>query len=235
MAETLEAVDATPHGAMEHAVGQALAKIWHRGDETEPIPLHTVTKIGVFPVDSDKTPGYLVFAIDMSPSENQLVFLRTCEQALQETFQAMGISGKLESGFWLDVPEVSFAPWVENSGAFNFKMHHKDREVGVAYFHTPTAVTKPRATPDKNMFAIGIAEISTQEPVNFKAYLYLKENHKYYLYLRNGRQLQPEQKKRLEEKQIFDIFMKSGDLENLRIFLALAFLKESIKNSLDAA
>jgi hypothetical protein len=44
------------------------------------------------------------------------------------------------------------------------------------------------------------------------------------MYLRNGRKLQPEQKKRLLKKQVGEILLKSVDLENAKQYFATGFL-----------
>jgi len=189
----------------------------------------------VFPIDSSALPGFLVVALEVGAAEDQKRFLRNCENALLSSFQSMGVQGKLEGGFWLDVPAIAFSQWSENAGTFSFKLNHKGHEVGVSYFQTEKSMAKASSSAEKGMYTIDLTEISTDEPVTFKAYLYLKENKKFYLYLRNGRQLQPEQKERLGENKISQVFLKTVDLENLRMFLAAAYLKETIRNSRDAA
>ncbi|NJL24467.1 MAG: hypothetical protein HC902_04400 [Calothrix sp. SM1_5_4] len=91
-------------------------------------------------------------------------------------------------------------------------------------------IPKAREAEDSGMYGIGIDDISTDQPVTFKAYLHLRKNQKYFLYLRNGRQLQPEQKKRLKYRSIDNIYMKSVDVENLRMYLAASFLNETIRD-----
>lgn len=224
-----------PQNTMEKAVEGAMLQVCHRNPDIRPIPLRVVNRIGVFPVEATDLPGYLVVAVEVAQAEDQKRFLKSCENALQGTFNAMGIKGKVEPGFWLDVPPVPFEPWAESSSLFNFKTNHKGHELGIAYFQTEQALIKPTEANEKGMYTISISEISTEEPITFKAYLYLKENDKFFLYLRNGRQLQAEQKKRLEEKNISSVFMKSVDLENLRMFLAAVYLKGTIRNTGDAA
>ena len=94
----------------------------------------------------------------------------------------------------------------------------------------------PQATPDSKteMYKVGLNLIPLQESVNFKAYLHLRYNQRYYLYLRNGRKLQEKQKLRLQAAKVNDIYIKSVDVTNLRVFLARCFLSEMIRN-LDVA
>lgn len=80
------------------------------------------------------------------------------------------------------------------------------------------------------MVSLELTEVSTELPVNFKAYLHMAKNEKYFLYLRNGRKLQAEQKQRLAENKIANFHMKNVDRENVRMFLAAVFLSDSIKS-----
>src|SRR5262249_8738871 len=133
---------------------------------------------------------------------------------------------------WLDVPEVGFEEFVAGASAvFNFKIDHHGIELGVAYFRSEKPLPRPILTGEKGMYKLPVADISTENPVNFKAYIHLKVNQKFFLYLRNGRRLQPEQKQRLFEGDVRHIYMKSVDIENLRMFLAAAFLRHLIKNA----
>lgn len=221
----------SPQSLMEKAVEKAIGDVCQRNPDIRPIPLKTVTKVGVFPLDSAAVPGYLVIALEDAPAEDQKRFLKNCESALRGAFETMGVAGKLENGFWMDVPQTPFDQWVQNAGVFSFKQTHLGCEVGVSYFQTERPIVKAQPSDIKDMYTVALDDISTDEPVTFKAYLHLKANDKFYLYLRNGRQLQPEQKQRLQANEIGVVFMKTVDLENFRVFLAAAYLKETIRSS----
>jgi hypothetical protein len=223
--------DKSPQSLLEKAVDQAINQVCQRNPDIRPITLTKIARLGVFPIDSAALPGYLVLALDAAVAEDEKRFLKNCENALRGSFEAMGVAGKLEAGFWIDVPPVEFELWAQNAGTFNFKLPHLGQEIGVAYFQTEKPIAKSRPSSEKDMHAIGLADISTEEPVTFKAYLHLKQNNKFYLYLRNGRQLQPEQKQRLEANDVGEIFMKAVDVENFRVFLAAAYLKDTIRSA----
>ncbi len=215
-------------GVLERAVYNAFAAICVDNPDMPPLNLKTVSRVGVFPVDSPGFPGYLVIGLETLPEPEQPGFLGRCEQALKSAFAAVGVQGVLEAGFWVDVPEISFLQWVESASTFNFTVSHEGSELGVAFFRSGQPLPKARGA-EKGMHTIGIDHIATGHPVTFKAYLHMKRNQKFFLYLRNGRELQPEQKKRLKNGDVKELYMKSVDVENLRLFLASAFLLGSIK------
>ncbi len=217
------------------AVDKAFAQVCQRNPDVKATVLTNVKRVGAFPIESTTIPGYLVLAFEFLQEDDHEHLLKDCMQALQVVFQTMAVDAKVQQGFWLELPETPYQPWVENSTVFNFKMDHNGAEMGIAFFQSERQLPKVTAAPEAGMSRISVDDISTEVPVNFKAYLHLKANNKYLLYLRNGRRLQPEQKARLKERNISEIFMKDIDLENLRVFLATAFLSRTIKDKKSAA
>lgn len=198
----------------------------------KPAEVHTalgaIVRVGVFPVDSPFTPGYLVVATAMAERSRAELF-KDAEKALVTAFETSGAPGKLESGFWVAVPEVDFLAWSEKDAKFSLHLNHEGIEISAAFFQSEKALPKISESPGKGMVSLDVDEVSTDIPVNFKAYLHMAKNEKYYLYLRNGRKLQEEQKQRLKENQIANFHMKNVDKENVRMFLAAVFLSDSIK------
>jgi hypothetical protein len=221
--------DKSPQSVLEKAAVEALKQVCRPNPDIRPVALTQTAKIGVFPIDSVVLPGYLVLAVGSAVAEDEKRFLKNCDIALRSSFDAMGVAGKLEGGFWLDVPLVEFDLWSQNAGSFNFRLPHLGHEIGVSYFQTEKPIANAKPSSEKDMHTIALADISTDEPVTFKTYLHLKQNGKFYLYLRNGRRLQPEQKQRLEANEVNVVFMKSIDVENYRMFLALVYLKDNIR------
>lgn len=207
---------------MQKAVEAAMSRYCKTPPDTKPLPLEEITYVGVFPVDSDTVPGYLVIVWQAPDLSSREAFLRDCEVEIRSAFNSMKVNGNLGAGFWTQLPAVSFVAWADEKAHFNFMTAHQKREVGVAFFKTPSALPKPE--PKAGMVALKVADMSTDVAVNFKAYIYLENNKKHFMYLRNGRKLQPEQKERLMENGVKDILLKSVDLENLRHYLAAGFL-----------
>lgn len=219
---------------MERAIQQAMQRIC-QSTSTTPVPVEQVNHVGVFPVDSPIMPGYLVMVWPNQYEHEGENFIKQAQEALQTVFKEMGVQGRVEPGFFVPVPTVDFATWAMDKAKFSFSTAHGDYELGLAFFSLAKPLPKARPHEDKSMFSIGLDDISTKQPVNFKAYLHLAANNKFFLYLRNGRQLQPEQKARLKGHAVKDLFMKSVDVENLRMYLAACYLSDTIKGSDDDA
>jgi len=228
----LEAVG--PHSLIERAVMTGLERLCRPGVGL-PAPIEKVEQVGVFPVDSPSLPGYLVLAWPNDEMRAKEAFFKQAQQILHSVFVEMGIQARLEPGFFVTLPQVDFATWAQEKSAFCFSTAHGEEEIGVAFFGTNKPLPKPQQNEDQSMYSIGLDKLSTEQPVNFKVYLHMKKNKKYFLYLRNGRQLQPEQLERLKGGNVKDLFMKSIDLENLRRFLAACYLRKNIKGSDDEA
>lgn len=214
---------------LERAVEAAINRYCQTVPDVEPKKLDETTIVGVFPVESQSQPGYLVVvwqAPDMSAREE---FLRGCEREIQSAFKVMNFDGMVGSGFWVQLPAVDFVSWTHSQAEFQFMSAHQKREVGVAFFPTTVHKKKPQPAPgDEGMFSVPLNEISTEQPVNFKAFIRLKDSGRYVLYLRNGRTLQPEQKERLQQNQVDSVYMKGVDLENHSQYVASNFLTDLI-------
>ncbi len=218
----------SPELAIEKAVQTALERICQPGG-ISPEPVEHIESVGVFPVDSPNLPGYLVLAWPKQEMRAEEAFFKLAQETLKTAFQEMDVQAHLELGFFVEIPQVDFVKWVSEKATFKISLSHRERELGVAFFATKKPLPKAQPVDGNSMYSIGVDQISTERPVTFKAYLHFKKNKKYFLYLRNGRQLQPEQQKRLKESKVKDFYMKSVDIENLRSFLAASYLSETIK------
>lgn len=210
---------------LEKAVEAAINRHCQTIPDVEPEPLEEVTLVGVFPVVSASQPGYLVVvwqAPDISAREE---FLRGCEREIESALKVMGFDGRTETAFWVQLPGVDFIPWSEAHASFRFLSAHQKREVGVAFFPTTTVGKRPEPAPGEDrMYSLPLEEISTDQPVNFKAFVRLGESGRYVMYIRAGRTLQPEQKERLKAHNIDRIYMNADDLENHRQYVATNYL-----------
>jgi hypothetical protein len=214
---------------IERAVQTALERVCQPSEDALQI-VEKIENVGVFPIDSPFMPGYLVLAWPNAEPRAEEAFFRLAQESLRNIFEESGIQGSVEQGFFVQIPQVDFEQWTSQA-AFNVKFRHRDRELAVAFFKLSGPMPKAQPVDGNQMYSIGVKHVSTERPVTFKAYLHLKKNNKYFLYLRNGRQLLPEQQQRLEESHIKDFYMKSIDVENFRSFLAASHLTETVKKS----
>lgn len=229
------AADRSQQSLMEKAVEGAMGQFCQTIPDVAPLKLLEVTHAGVFPVDSPTHPGYLVVVWQAPDQVAREEFLRGCQHEIELAFASMNVPGKLEGGFWVELPPVGFEEWTSREAKFRFTFAHQKREVGIAFFQMNEPLPKP--TPpaaEHGMYSIKVDKISTDVPVTFRAFIHFVQNNRFFLYLRNGRRLQPEQKQRLLEKHK-DFYMKSGDLENLRQYMATTYLGDSVKKLKKAA
>lgn len=221
-----------PAQLLERATYLALTKVTHVEADLITRELGRLDKLAVFPVDSNATPGYLVLGMEPDPHRIEDFFLRAIEGALREQLLALSVPALVESGFWVHLPEVQLKPWLNRDAGFQIILPHDESEVAMAFFPFASPLVKVEVHGEnKDMLKVSLDEISTETPVNFKAYLHLQKNQRYFLYLRNGRQLGTEQKARLQNRKVQDIFMKTVDVDNLRAFRAGAFLRGLIKKA----
>jgi len=200
------------------------------GTQGEGASLDKSTRIGVFPIESGSAPGYLTVALEIDQGGSTETFLKSCEGVLRESLQQQGFDGKVEEGFWLNIPEVDFEQWAKEMSLLYFKFNHSDSQVVVAFFQTDQPLPKLRGTSQPDMVAVNLESIVPEKPVNFRAYLYLEKNRKFFLYLRNGKSLAEKQKNHLIQSNVKDICIKKTDAQNLRMFMAANYLNDMIKS-----
>ncbi|HMN69917.1 MAG TPA: hypothetical protein PKC28_15345, partial [Bdellovibrionales bacterium] len=218
----------SPRSVMERVVADAMNDICVPTEKDE--VLGRVNRVGVFPVDSNTTPGYLVIALPRSMAKGaDEDFLRKVEAAVHRRFKDSGFPGRIETGFWAPIPKISFVDFSAEKSSFSLTVSHEGMQIGAAFFRADKSLPQVKEFDQEDMLSVEIEDISTELPVNFKAYLHLRANRKYFLYLRSGRRFQPEQKERLQNRNVTDFFMKRIDKENLRLFLAESFLRDLVR------
>jgi CheY-like chemotaxis protein len=228
--------DRTTQGLMEKAVDGAMGRLCQSIPGVSPLPLEEMGHVGICPVDNGDQSGYLVVVWQAPDQIVREEFLRSCEREIQNAFSAMNVQGKLEPAFWAQLPSAHFAEFANAHAQFTIISAHQKREVGVAFFPTGGPLAKPvPPASEHGMYSVGVEKISTEFPVNFKAFIHFVNNNRFFLYLRNGRVLQPEQKARLQEHKINNFYMQSKDLENMRQYMATSFLAGLIKRLKKAA
>jgi hypothetical protein len=199
------------------------------------VPVGIVERIGVFPVNSKATAGFVIVAVDGIGDASD-AFLASCESEVEAQFRATGVYGELEKGFWLSIPEVNFEAWSAEKGLFNFCFVHQDIKVNAAFFPCTKNFVGLKESTRSEMVTVDVADLSTDVPVNFKAYIYLEKNKKYLLYLREGRKLAKEQKAKLLKHGGKPAFcVRNKDLQNFKKFQTSNFLYEMIKSLMNAA
>jgi hypothetical protein len=219
---------------LEQAVESALRKSFkpEAGTNVKPLPPKLMTnRVAVMSVESPVLHGYLV-ATPAEPLEKKAAdqFLKDIKTSLEDNFVSLSVPGRIDSGFWVDIPEVEFNQWMADAALFHLKVPHEGSEIGVGYFPTESVQVVPKKSKKSpGMYAVDLKDISTEVPVNFKAYLPMEDGKKPFLYLRNGRTLQPEQKERLSSNNVTELCMKSVDVENFKAFAASVHLASTMK------
>ncbi len=209
---------------MSRAFSKAFAGATGKNVERE------VTKVGVFPVSSSLTPGYIVVTPPAAPTQSEEQFLSSCENVLSNALQSSKLPVQLDAGFWMDVPKVNFYDWAKKNGAFTLHQTHQGADLGMSFLQSEKPLPTPRIAREKDMYSVALDEISPEVPVNFNLFLHFRHNKKFFLYLRPGRYLLSVQKRRLQQNNIKNIYVKNADLKNLKKFFAEVCLKRTFSD-----
>lgn len=178
-------------------------------------------RVAVVTVESPTIHGYLVVCPTVLPEkQDESKFLNTIKHMLDESFSSLKVPGELESVFWVDISEVEFNQWTSEKSLFQIKAPVDGQEFTIAYFPTEKPIAKAEKTDLSDLLAVKAEDVPTDAPVPFKMYLNLPASGRSYLYLRNGRTLQPEQKARLANAKTPKLFIKTEDLDQFKTFMA---------------
>lgn len=210
---------------LQASTKKAVAQVFKPTPGVTPAPLPSVRQVGVIPFESKDMPGYLVVARDAVAPDQKL--LSQCATAVQDAYAISRLPGKFANAFWLECPEVQFGKWAGTS-AFAMKCAHENSEVGVAFFESANPIPKIRTIKEDEMSALELDQLSVDSPLPCKVYLYFRTNKKYFLYLRDGRKLQDEQRARLMGSRVKEIFVQTTDVEQISRFWATMNLTNTL-------
>ncbi|MGE4131389.1 MAG: hypothetical protein AB7F86_07105 [Bdellovibrionales bacterium] len=222
-------------GIFERAIETAIDRVCSTAPTNNPAPLEETNFVGVFPIDSSVEPGYLVIVWQGNEMQARENFLRECGHSLSEAFSKLNLSATIEPGFWTPLTTVDFLAFSNKMAHFFFTKIHQKRTVAVSFFLSPDPIKRPPLKETDGMVEVSVKDLSPELPVNFKAYIHLKNNQKYVLYLRSGRKIQERQKQRLLDNDVKTIYMKSVEKENFKQYLTVAFLQELVVKFTKAA
>lgn len=195
--------------------------------EIESIALDQVETVGVIPFESTDLTGYIIVSIPRGLQDQALSFLKGFQSSL-ESGAPKGLPLKSDNTFLITTESYNFKEWMAAEATQSFLAYHEGYEVGVALLQVGGSLPNPKVA-EKNMATIALESISPDLPVNFKAYLHLKENNKYFLYLRNGRKLYKNQKEKLLKNKREDLYIKDVDVGNFKTYAAASAIQSSTK------
>lgn len=189
------------------------------------------TELHVLPLQHGDLHGYLVIKLDEESSAARQTFNGLLGEILQENINTK-VKGKVMDGIDLGFPAVDFKNWIDERAIFSISSEYYGSKFCIAYMNTSKPLPKLEASSEKQMIKVSLDDISSDHPVNFKAFIHMEKNDKYFLYLKSGRHLLPEQKERLANSEVGNLFIKEIDRVNLEKFIAYSLLKESMLEAL---
>lgn len=192
--------------------------------------IQTVKELLVIPVDTQESYGYGVVCLTV-PIADAGQLLDRFTAVLGQKIAELKIPAELEETYVIATPEFFFLDAVETNGVFGeIQTFESGTEIAFGFFKTPFRIQPPDA--DENMSKIDVESISTERPVNFKAYVRMARNDKYLLYLRDGRQLLERQKKTLKQHNVLVFHVSKQELVKFRAYTAVGFFSRIAQKQL---
>lgn len=215
---------------LEKSIEQTLNKLCPDQDKRA-TPLSTITDIGVIPMNSVGLHGYLIVCGSGKLTEFHKEFVTHVKANLKKALANNGFDMTLEDELYLQTDPFQFVAWSKIETELAYTANHKGIEIGIGFLPTAKPLSGAPVRGRSDMAKILPEDITPNQRVSFKAYLYFKKSNKFYLYLRNGRILYEDQLQRLAEKKISELFIKKIDVKNFRFYSAGFFIRASITRS----
>lgn len=212
------------NGAATHLGGESVS-------EASKI-LDAVSQLGVIPVSSEDICGYLVVANADQDSTFLSMINEYRDQLIGLLFDQKRKDILIDSAFLIDTSTVEFKDWAHFCGSVFINKSIQGKEFVIAFFEVPLESSNFKIDLNSNldMASVKIEELSTRAPVNFKTFLYLPKNDKYFLYLKEGRTLSEKQKANLVESKVADVFIPKEDIQKFKIYSASNLINDLIES-----
>lgn len=222
---------------LQNSMSEIFQNITQESTELGSHPDDPVEWIGILPVIAKDFHGYLAIPVKTQPNVESEQMLQKIKESIGDDLEKKGFSPKIEDGFFIQIDPTYFSSLAKGHAQFILQQGISDEaELCVSYFSS-SAPTQPIKKVNKTMSTIRVDGVSTENPINFKVYLHLNKNKKYFLYLNTGRTLSGKQKTKLHNRGIKSFFIKNTEVENFKKYLATSFVKQlivSLKEELTA-
>lgn len=191
-----------------------------------------INRIDLLVVESDSLNGYLI----LIHSDSRFDHSGFAEKYRTELLNLMASSSSelvIEDHLSFNFPNINFTDCCEKFADFSMILPNEGSEVGVIYIRNrqPLPVLKESFSRDK--VRVSVKDFDPDRPLPVRAFLHLKKNKKYYLYINENRAISYQQKQRLEKAE-HPIHIEIGDVYKYKKYyvqIILDHLIEELENS----
>ena len=187
--------------------------------------LRDIDSVGVLAVDGLGMQGYLLVAKSAKPHEVPTEFLEELRVAMIQDLLAKDLVADISAAFCLKAGSLDFKQWMHTKSPFSLSSQLHNNLILVGFIPRLRPLPQLRNGPDRSMASFPLDTLSPEQAIDFKAYLHLKKNDKYFLYLKEGRHIQSRQLQTLAQRKIKNLAIHNDDSDKLRQYVAKADLK----------
>lgn len=198
---------------------------------TQPRKIGDLETVGVMTVVSPSTSGYLLFAVPKGTGVGAGL-IQKIQSCVQSEMESQRMDFRLTDQFETQIEKVSFVSWAQTEADFMSVHQHQDFELAIAFFAVPNV---PRLRPSEdveNMSVVDLSSVIPDIPVQFRGYINFKKNDKMILYVKSGRSISQEQKSRLMQKNVNELFIPDAEAGIFIAQMAQAMINQKIQSYL---
>lgn len=172
-----------PYRPLQRAIETALKNTCEEpGKKATVTPLNLAQKQELIAIRSDQFNGYLSVFYPKNTMYTEKFLVNFRSALMQElAFQAKDLS--VDTSLKITTKPTPLYKWVNDYMKFGFSREHKDIEVCTAFFESNN-IFKGIYNIFKNMAEVELNTLIPDKKLKFNLFLYLKENNKFYLYVK---------------------------------------------------
>jgi len=158
--------------------------------------LKATSNVIVIVVKGSDIHGYLVLSHSMT-KDQQVEFSSKIKKHLVSKLSELKKDIELHDPLEVKIPKTEMLKWTEKMGEFTFSCEFDGGEVAVSFIADKGHVPAADSSEGKEKIAIEPLALSPEIRVDFKVYLHLANNEKYFLYINEGKRITEKQRNKL--------------------------------------
>lgn len=186
------------------------------------------SKVSCIHIESEAYKGYLLVSYSKERSFDETL-IQQMKKKLSEFMKMNGVSIKDNELMTLSMSEVDFEDWAVDQAEFLKNTNHQGEDIAVAFFPDNKDFEELKERTLLKKLEMSIDELRGDLVVEFDLHMYLEKNKKLIKYTEKGRTFYSNQKTRLVEKGMKNLYISPEAKSDLKKYRVQNYLNDKIE------
>lgn len=186
------------------------------------------SKVSCIHIESETYKGYLLVSYSKERSFDETL-IQQMKKKLSEFMKMNGVSIKDNELMSLSMSEVDFEDWAVDQAEFLKNTNHQGEDIAVAFFPDNKEFEELKERTLLKKLEMSIDELRGDLIVEFDLHMYLEKNKKLIKYTEKGRTFYSNQKMRLVEKGMKNLYISPEAKSDLKKYRVQNYLNDKIE------